>query len=67
MNYESTMEKQMMYLEGQLTGYMFSGMELKDQIYNLDLKLKGVKPMGSHIDCAGCGFRLQTIDVIKRS
>ena len=67
MNNESTLEEQIMYLEGQLTGDMFSDMDLKDEIHNLEMKLKGVKPMGSHIDCAGCGFRLQTIDVIKRS
>ena len=27
----------------------------QDQIHNLEMKLKGVKPMDSHIDCVGCG------------
>ena len=55
MNNESTLEEQIMYLEGQLTGDMFSDMDLKDEIHNLEMKLKGVKPMDSHIDCVGCG------------
>ena len=55
MNNESTLKEQIMYLEGQLTGDMFLDMDLKDEIHNLEMKLKGVKPMDSHIDCAGCG------------
>ena len=30
-------------------------MDLKDQIHNLEMKLNGVRPMDSHIDCVGCG------------
>ena len=55
MNNESTLGEQIMYLEGQLTGDMFLDMDLKDEIHNLEMKLKGVKPMDSHIDCVGCG------------
>ena len=42
-------------LQNQLTGDMMKDMELKDKIHNLQMKLKGVKPMDSHFDCVGCG------------
>lgn len=42
-------------LESKLSGDMFQDMEIKDQIHNLQMKLKGVKPMDSHFDCVGCG------------
>lgn len=42
-------------LEAQLTGDMFQDMDLKDKIHNLKMKLNGVKPVDSHIDCIGCG------------
>jgi hypothetical protein len=55
MNAEITLEEQIEQLKSQLTGEMFTDMDLKDQIHNLEMKLKGVKPMDSHIDCVGCG------------
>ncbi len=42
-------------LKNQLTGDMFKDMDLKDKIHNLEMQLKGVKPMDSSIDCIGCG------------
>ena len=42
-------------LKATLTGDMFSDMDIKDKIHNLDMKLKGVRPTDSHIDCIGCG------------
>jgi len=42
-------------LTAQLTGEMFHDMEIKDKIHNLQMKLQGVKPMDTHIDCIGCG------------
>ena len=42
-------------LNAQLTGDMFQDMDIKDQIHNIEMKLKGVKPMDSHFDCVGCG------------
>jgi hypothetical protein len=42
-------------LQGKLTGDMFQDMEIKDQIHNLEMKINGVKPMDTHIDCVGCG------------
>jgi len=46
---------QIQLLESQLTGDMFSDMDLKDKIHNLEMKLNGTKPTDSHIDCIGCG------------
>ncbi|MEN2280554.1 hypothetical protein AAGF08_00350 [Algoriphagus sp. SE2] len=49
------LEAQISELKSQLTGDMFADMELRDKIHNLEMKLKGVKPMDSSIDCIGCG------------
>ncbi len=49
------LESQIVELKTQLTGDMFADMEVRDQIHNLEMKLKGVKPMDSSIDCIGCG------------
>jgi len=56
----NTMTKQEMlakieFLKAQLTGDMFADMEIKDEIHNLQMKIDGVKPSDSHIDCIGCG------------
>jgi hypothetical protein len=42
-------------LKSQLTGDLFSDMDIKDSIHNLEMKLNGVRPMDSHIDCVGYG------------
>ena len=42
-------------LKATLTGDMFKDMDTKDKIHNLEMKLNGVKPTDSHIDCIGCG------------
>ncbi len=55
MQTEATIQEEIDQLNGQLTGDMFSDMDIKDQIHNLEMKLKGVKPMDSHFDCVGCG------------
>ena len=52
---EATLAQEIEDLRGQLTGDMFQDMEIKDKIHNLEMKLKGVKPMDSHFDCVGCG------------
>lgn len=52
---EITLAEEIELLNSKLTGDMFSDMEIKDEIHNLEMKLKGVKPMDSHIDCIGCG------------
>jgi hypothetical protein len=30
-------------------------MSVADEIHNIEMKLNGVKPTDSHIDCIGCG------------
>lgn len=42
-------------LKGKLTGEMFADMEIRDQIHNLEMQLKGIKPVNQSIDCVGCG------------
>lgn len=42
-------------LKSTLIGDMLADMEARDQIHNLEMQLKGVKPMDSHFDCIGCG------------
>lgn len=52
---QETLQNQIDQLASQLTGDMFKDMELKDKIHNLRMKLNGVKPVDSAIDCVGCG------------
>lgn len=42
-------------LKNQLTGNMMEDMEIRDKIHNLEMKVKGIKPMDTRIDCVGCG------------
>lgn len=42
-------------LKSNLTGDLFQDMEARDKIHNLEMKLNGVKPSSSEIDCVGCG------------
>ena len=55
METHTTIQDQINKLNAQLTGEMFHDMDIKDQIHNLEMKIKGVKPMDSHFDCVGCG------------
>ncbi|SMD42931.1 hypothetical protein SAMN00777080_1502 [Aquiflexum balticum DSM 16537] len=48
-------EQEIENLKSNLTGDMFQDMETRDQIHNLEMQLKGVKPIDSHFDCIGCG------------
>ena len=48
-------QSQIEELESQLTGDMFSDMEIKDKIHNLKMKQNGTRPMNSEIECVGCG------------
>lgn len=52
---KSAIQQEIDNLKGTLTGNMFQDMETRDQIHNLEMQLKGVKPMDSHFDCVGCG------------
>ena len=49
------LEKEIKSLEAKLTGDMFQDMEIRDKIHNINLKLKGVRPSNSEIECVGCG------------
>ena len=37
------------------TGDFMEQMNIADEIHNIEMKLNGVKPTDSHIDCIGCG------------
>ena len=43
------------FLKEQITGDMFSDMDVKDEIHNLEMKINGTKPEDTMIDCVGCG------------
>ena len=49
------LEEAIAALKGKLTGNMFADMETRDEIHNLEMQLKGTKPVDSHFDCIGCG------------
>ncbi|AYF43923.1 MULTISPECIES: hypothetical protein [Halobacteriovorax] len=42
-------------LESQLTGNMMDDMDIRGRIHNIKMKLEGVKPVDSFVDCIGCG------------
>lgn len=42
-------------LEAQLTGNMMDDMDIRSRIHNIRMKLDGVKPPESFVDCIGCG------------
>ncbi|MDX5479734.1 MAG: hypothetical protein LPJ98_14910 [Cyclobacteriaceae bacterium] len=52
---KTAIEQEIEKLRSTLTGEMFQDMETRDMIHNLEMQLKGVKPMDSHFDCIGCG------------
>jgi hypothetical protein len=56
-NERATFEKQVADLESKMSKTEDFGekIELADQVHNIKMKLNGVKPTDSHIDCIGCG------------
>ena len=42
-------------LEASLTGNMFEDMDTKGKIHNIQMKVDGVRPSDSSIECVGCG------------
>jgi hypothetical protein len=52
---KTAIEEEIQNLKSALTGDMFQDMDTRDRIHNLEMQLKGVKPMDSHFDCIGCG------------
>lgn|GEM_PF-145389 len=55
MNATIDLHEELDFLTQKLTGDMFQDMDIKDEIHNLEMKIKGIKPMDSHFDCIGCG------------
>jgi len=49
------LEEAISALREKLTGDMFADMDTRDEIHNLEMQRKGVKPLDSHFDCVGCG------------
>jgi len=56
-NERASFEKQVAELESKMSKTEDFGekIELADQVHNIKMKLNGVKPTDSHIDCIGCG------------
>jgi hypothetical protein len=52
---KAELESEIKGLEAQLTGNMMKDMDLKDKIHNIKMKLEGVRPTDSAIECVGCG------------
>ncbi|RZS95704.1 hypothetical protein [Cecembia calidifontis] len=52
---KTAIEQEIEKLRASLTGDMFQDMDARDRIHNLEMQLKGIKPMDSHFDCIGCG------------
>ena len=55
MEVKQDLQNQIDDLKSKLTGNMMEDMEIRDQIHNIEMKIKGVKPEDSHFDCIGCG------------
>jgi len=49
------LEQALESLKSQLTGNMIVDSEIRDQMHNIKMQLKGTKPVDSHFDCVGCG------------
>lgn len=52
---QTALDKEIAKLEASLTGDMFADMDIKDKIHNLKMKLEGIRPNNSEIECVGCG------------
>ena len=48
-------EAEIKSLEETLTGNMMQDMDVRDKIHNLKMKLNGVRPADSFVECIGCG------------
>ncbi len=52
---KNEIQREIKELEETLTGNMMEDMDTRSQIHNLKMKLNGVKPVDSFVDCIGCG------------
>lgn len=48
-------EMAILELEKLNTDDFMTQLEIADKVHNIQMKLNGVKPTDSHIDCIGCG------------
>ena len=55
MENKQKLQEEIAVLEAQLTGDMFTDMDIKDKIHNLKMQVEGVRQMDSYIECVGCG------------
>jgi len=42
-------------LNKSLTGNMMEDMDTRDKIHNIQMRIDGVKPTDTYIECIGCG------------
>ena len=47
--------KEIQELEKSLSGNMLQDMDIRDKIHNIKMKLDGVRPSDSFVECVGCG------------
>ena len=52
---ELTEQVELLKIEVEKSTDMFESMDIANKIHNIEMKLNGVKPTDSHIDCIGCG------------
>ena len=52
---EISRKKKLLKKQKEATSDWMEQMSIADDIHNIEMKLNGVKPTDSHIDCIGCG------------
>ena len=52
---KTILEKEVEVLRNSISGDMIADMEIRDKIHNLEMQIKGVKPVDSKFECFGCG------------
>jgi hypothetical protein len=52
---ELTEQVELLKIEVEKSTDMFESMDIANKIHNIEMKLNGVKPTDSYIECIGCG------------
>tara|TARA_R110000803_G_scaffold130257_1_gene197573 strand:+ start:467 stop:649 length:183 start_codon:yes stop_codon:yes gene_type:complete len=52
---ELTEQVEVLKIEVENSTDMFESMDIANKIHNIEMKLNGVKPTDSYIECIGCG------------
>ena len=52
---ELTEQVEVLKIEVEKSTDMFESMDIANKIHNIEMKLNGVKPTDSYIECIGCG------------